>query len=96
MSLNELLLQRRKIVLQTWLDLLLSTYPPETVRLLKKETDQFANPVGHTFSVALGKFSTNFSMKTAPKNWLPCWTELSESGRSRSFPRRRPWHSSFP
>ena len=71
MSLDELLVQRRKIVLQTWLDLLLSTYPPETVRLLKKETDQFANPVGHTFSVALGEILDEFLHGDSPEKLAP-------------------------
>lgn len=71
MSLDELLVQRRKIVLQTWLDLLLSTYPPETVRLLKKETDQFANPVGHTFSVALGEILDEFLHENSPEKLAP-------------------------
>lgn len=35
-------------MLERWFDLLLRGYPPETVRMLKKETNQFANPVGHT------------------------------------------------
>lgn len=45
---------------QSWFDILLGTYPPETVRLLKKETNQFANPVGHTFFHALGEILDEF------------------------------------
>lgn len=71
MSLDKLLLQHKKIVLQTWLDLLLSTYPPETVRMFKKETDQFANPVGHTFSAALGEILDEFLRGDSPEKLAP-------------------------
>ena len=71
MSVEELLLQHKKIVLQTWLDLLLSTYPPETVRMFKKESDQFANPVGHTFSSALGEILEEFLHANSPEKLAP-------------------------
>ena len=57
--------------MQTWLDLLLSTYPPETVRLLKKETNQFANPVGHTFTTALGEILDEFLGENSPEKLAP-------------------------
>ncbi|MEM5786551.1 MAG: RsbRD N-terminal domain-containing protein [Syntrophobacteraceae bacterium] len=53
MNLDSLLLERKKPLLQNWFDALLGSYAPETARLLKKETNQFANPVGHTYRVAL-------------------------------------------
>jgi hypothetical protein len=71
MSLDDLLLQHKKIVLRTWLDLLLSTYPPETERMFKKESDQFANPVGHTFTVALGEILDEFLHTNNPEKLAP-------------------------
>jgi len=53
MNLENFLLARKKILLKDWFEILIGTYPPETARLLQKETNQFANPVGHTFSQAL-------------------------------------------
>ncbi len=35
-------------VADTWFQLTLQTYPPETARFLKRQGDSFANPVGHT------------------------------------------------
>jgi len=60
MRIEDRLLQRKKVLLGKWFDLLAGTYPPETVRMLQKETDQFANPVGHTFRVALGDIIEEF------------------------------------
>jgi hypothetical protein len=60
MSLESLLLARKKIVHQSWFDILIGTYPPETVRMLKKESNQFANPVGQTFFSALGEIVDEF------------------------------------
>ena len=60
MRIEERLLQNKKTLLGKWFDLLAGTYPLETVRMLKKETDQFANPVGHTYRVALGNILDEF------------------------------------
>ena len=50
MALVNLLLQNQKAILERWLHLILETYPAETSALLKKEKDQFMNPVGSTIS----------------------------------------------
>jgi hypothetical protein len=71
MSLKDLLLQHKKVVLQTWLDLLFATYPPETVRMFKKESNQFANPVGHTFSTSLAEILDEFLGENNPEKLAP-------------------------
>ncbi len=60
MNIEKQLLTKKKIFFSKWFDLLVNTYPSETVRLLKKESNQFANPVGNTFSVALGEILDEF------------------------------------
>ncbi|MFZ2447620.1 MAG: RsbRD N-terminal domain-containing protein [Syntrophobacteraceae bacterium] len=60
MNLEILLLQRKKTLLRLWFDLLLGTYPPEAARMLKKESSQFANPVGHTFFKAMEEILDEF------------------------------------
>jgi hypothetical protein len=50
MALDNLLLQNKTTILKRWLDLILATYPADTVALMKKEQNQFKNPVGATFS----------------------------------------------
>ncbi len=60
MNIESLLFPRKKILLQRWFDILVRTYPPETVRMLKKETNQFANPVGHTSLHAMDEILDEF------------------------------------
>jgi hypothetical protein len=48
MNLNSLLAQQRDTIIKKWFNGVVETYAPETARLLKKESNQFANPVGHT------------------------------------------------
>lgn len=44
-----LLIQKRDIVLEKWIDLIIHTYPSDSAAFLKKD-DQFRNPVGYTLS----------------------------------------------
>lgn len=60
MRIEERLLKSKKTLLEKWFDLLAASYPLETVRMLKKETSRFANPVGHTFRAALGEILDEF------------------------------------
>lgn len=48
MQLKELLIRDKKAITEEWLDALLSTYPDETMEVLKSRKDPFANPVGAT------------------------------------------------
>jgi hypothetical protein len=48
MDLNSYLLKQRNSIIKKWSSCVLETYAPETATLLKKESNQFANPVGHT------------------------------------------------
>ena len=53
MNLAELLEKRKDRILDRCLNLLLATYPRDSVTLLKNQQDPFANPVGSTFRQAL-------------------------------------------
>ena len=50
MVLKELLLKNKTTILKRWFDLILETYPSDTDALMRKEENQFKNPVGATFS----------------------------------------------
>jgi len=50
MALEEILLQNEKTVLKRWLDLILETYPANTAAMMRKDKNQFTNPVGSTLS----------------------------------------------
>jgi hypothetical protein len=50
MNLIDLLSEKRPAILKRWLDVTVDTYPAETTLFLKKQKNQFANPVGHTLA----------------------------------------------
>jgi hypothetical protein len=50
MVLGELLLQNEKTILKKWFDLIIETYPIDVASMMRKEKNQFTNPVGSTIS----------------------------------------------
>jgi hypothetical protein len=48
MSLETLLTDQRSAIISKWRNLIIGSYPTDTQRFLKKEKNQFANPVGKT------------------------------------------------
>lgn len=48
MDLEKFLTQNKSPILKKWFNSILDTYPPETAKMLKREKNQFANPVGST------------------------------------------------
>jgi hypothetical protein len=69
MNLEQFLLSEKRALVTKWFDLVAGTYPPETARLLKKESNQFANPVGHTILHGLSDLFEQF-LGGAPKDSL--------------------------
>ena len=50
MGLKDLLTRNESAILKRWFDLILETYPADTAALMKRDRNQFTNPVGSTFS----------------------------------------------
>ena len=50
MALEEILLENKATILKRWLNLILETYPADTAALMRKDQNQFTNPVGSTIS----------------------------------------------
>ena len=50
MVLKDLLSRNEATILKRWFDLILETYPANTATLMRKDKDQFTNPVGSTVS----------------------------------------------
>jgi hypothetical protein len=53
--LQKFLKQNRESILQKWFDQTINTYEPEMVRFLKREKNQFSNPVRNTIVTSLEK-----------------------------------------
>lgn len=50
MALESLFLKNKTNLLKRWLDLILETYPADTAALMRKDRNQFTNPVGSTIA----------------------------------------------
>ena len=50
MVLENLLVQNQKAILERWFDLILETYPANTAAMMRKDKNQFTNPVASTLS----------------------------------------------
>lgn len=64
MELKSLLLEKRPLILKKWSAATLESYPAETAAFLKKQANQFANPVGHTITEALDKIFSHILEST--------------------------------
>ena len=54
MDLVKFLSDNKDRILKRWFNLILDTYPPESASLLKREKNQFANPIGHSIREGIG------------------------------------------
>ena len=68
MRLENFLLKQKKTLLVQWVDVILGSYPGETARMLRKETNQFANPVGHAIQTGMDGLLDEFLQKADPAN----------------------------
>jgi hypothetical protein len=50
MVLKDLLSRNKAAILKRWFDLVLETYPADTAPMMRKDKNQFTNPVGSTIS----------------------------------------------
>ncbi|GAB4421966.1 MAG: RsbRD N-terminal domain-containing protein [Thermodesulfovibrionales bacterium] len=48
MELKDFLSEKKAAILKKWFDVIVETYPSETASFLKRQKNQFTNPVGHT------------------------------------------------
>jgi hypothetical protein len=53
MTLRDHLLDRRDALTTSWFDRVLTAYPPDTARVLARNTGSFGNPMGQTYARAL-------------------------------------------
>ncbi len=53
MKIEELLTEKKRVILQRWFDLIVETYPEATRNFLKSRVEQFTNPVAETIQAAL-------------------------------------------
>ncbi len=71
MSLYSLLAQHRDAIVKKWFQGIVDSYAPETAMLLKKESNQFANPMGHTFLHGAQAVYDEFLHSLEPEKLVP-------------------------
>ncbi|MBT8379057.1 MAG: RsbRD N-terminal domain-containing protein [Ignavibacteria bacterium] len=52
---NELVVKKKSVIVNRWIQLIFETYASETSKFLNVEKDQFSNPVGFTTSEAVNQ-----------------------------------------
>ncbi len=53
MTVIELLSQRKGDILARWFDMVIETYPSDTATFLRRQKNEFTNPVGHTIMAGI-------------------------------------------
>lgn len=53
MRIENLLLKKKDVILKKWFNQVIGTYPEDTQQFFRRQTDNFANPVGTTISKGL-------------------------------------------
>jgi len=48
MSLNDKLVEKKGVILESWKKLILETYPGESSKIMKSQRNRFANPIGYS------------------------------------------------
>lgn len=72
MVLNNLLAQRKSIIIKAWFALAVKTYPPDTAKFLQRQKDPFANPVGRTIYRGLEKLFEALLKEMDDENIISC------------------------
>lgn len=55
MKLEDLLVEKKKTILENWFQSILESYPPDSINFFKNKKDQFQNPVGHSIQDGMEK-----------------------------------------
>jgi hypothetical protein len=63
MSFYKQLAKKKSAIINKWFEVVIATYPPETAKFLRSQTDPFSNPVGQT---TLHGLQTLFDLLTEP------------------------------
>ncbi len=58
--LEEILRKKKEEIIRRWKDRLIESYPEDTKKFLRRERDQFANPVGHILNKGIESLFNGF------------------------------------
>jgi hypothetical protein len=76
MNFKDLLRDRKKSVTKRWIDSILEGYSVDASNFFRKNTNQFANPVGHTFTEAIDGLFDELIRGSEPEKFFPCLHDI--------------------
>lgn len=76
MNLKDLLLEKKSSILKRWFDAIVASYAPDTSNFFKNNHNQFANPVGYTFSEVTHGLFEELLQGGAPERYFPYLNDI--------------------
>jgi hypothetical protein len=67
MSIEQFLSGHKDAILTQWFDAVLESYPSDTANFLKKQSNRFTNPVGHTIMQGMEQIFDNLVSQGSPE-----------------------------
>jgi hypothetical protein len=71
MKLSEALARKREAVLDRWFQAVIATYPEDAASFIRRESDPFHNPVGHTVRASLERILDGLAAGAAAADLVP-------------------------
>ncbi|MGV1100924.1 RsbRD N-terminal domain-containing protein [Thiovibrio sp. JS02] len=85
MLLEELLIDRKGEILDSWVDQVLATYPADAAHIFKKGKDQFANPIGFSVKSSLWEVYVLLFEKNEPEKIVAALEQLVQIRAVQTF-----------
>jgi hypothetical protein len=86
MALGNILSQNQKSILKKWFDLVLDTYPADTAALMRKDKNQFTNPVGFTISREIESLFKGLAQGANPEGFSDSLNSIIKVRSVQDFP----------
>ena len=84
-------MREEEAILKRWFDLILKTYPADSAALMKKERNQFTNPVGSTLSREIAALFKRLLENRGFEGCQLLWMHFLKSDRFKTLLLRRQW-----
>ena len=84
--LRELLEQRKSSIIDKWVQKVIDSYPPESLKFFKSQKDRFANPIGYAISNSAAKVFDELVNANDPGTIRQALTEVINIRAVQAFP----------
>jgi hypothetical protein len=76
MNFRDLLKKKKSAIVRKWFDLMIEDYPPDSSHFLKKQENQFLNPVGYTLSESVDGLFDVLLHSPDPEKFFPFLNDI--------------------